>query len=338
MPALFLAVLLALRASDVSGVVESKTAAGRFSGVVVVAQENRIVYAHAFGLADRERKRPNRLDTQFDVASLGKMFTGVAVAQLVERGLLSFDAPVGTYLPQFPNARIAREVTIHHLLTHTSGVPDLPDAMFNAPPAQLSGYLPFFAEAKLEFEPGSQRSYSNSGFILLGLIIEQVTGTSYEAYVREHVFKPAGMKSATYSRGPKAAIGYTPDAKGTWIPNTGLIAPRGGPHGGALMSAGDLVKFFYALRHVKLVRPETATLITTPRLGAVAAYGFGEVPFDTDRLVGHSGGNTGISADAYTYWSSGYTIVVLSNFEPPASHEVAGALRKLIEPRFRTPR
>lgn len=234
------------------------------------------------------------------------MFTSVAIAQLFERGVVSFDEPIGRYLPDFSNREIASKVTIHHLLTHTSAIPDLPDDLFNNPPAELRGYLPFFERAALEFAPGAQRAYSNSGFVLLGIILEQVAKTSYERYVAENVFARAGMST---------------------VP--------GLPHGGARATAADLMKFFAALRNGKLVKPETATLITTPRNGASSPYGFGTLDFDTDRLVGHSGGSFGISAEAYTYWNSGYTIVVLSDRAPPASHDVAKGLRNLIEPRFR---
>lgn len=268
------------------------------------------------------------------------MFTSVAIAQLVERGDLSFDVPIGRYLRDFPNAGIASKVTIDHLLTHRSGIPDLPDNLFNAPPARLQGYLPFFAETVLESAPGATRAYSNAGFILLGLIIEEVTQTSYEDYVRRNVFASANMSNVGFGAADRqrwdVAIGYSRGAGGEWVSNTAVVAAHAGPHGGAVLTAIDLVRFFDALRKGRLVRPETADLITTRRDGASAPYGFGELLFDTDRLVGHSGGNAGVSADAYTYWKSGYTIVVLSNLAPPASHDVAGGIRKLIEPRFRS--
>lgn len=313
--------------------VESRAAEGTFSGAVSVASDGGTLFEGAYGLADRSANRPNLLSTCFDIASLGKMFTGVAVAQLAERRRLEFDQPVGRYLPPpLADTETGRKVTIHQLLTHTSGVPDLPDDLFNAPPARLSGYTSFFQTRKLEFEPGSQRAYSNAGYVLLGIVIEHLSGQDYEEYVREHVFRPAGM-SVGFRREDcpsGAAVGYSKEGQ----PNTSTIASQGGPHGGALTTARDLVKFFRALRTGRLLKPEMALRITTPQGGAASAYGFGVLSFDTDRLVGHSGGNAGVSADAYTYWNSGYTIVVLSNLEPPASHEVAGAIRKWLEPRF----
>lgn len=306
-----------------------------------MANDDGTLFEGAYGLADRSTNRPNLLSTCFDIASLGKMFTGVAVAQLVERHRLEFDQPVGRYLPPaLADTEIGRKVTIHQLLTHTSGVPDLPDEIFNAPPARLSGYTSFLQTRELEFEPGSKRAYSNAGYILLGIFIEHISGQDYEEYVREHVFRPAGM-SVGFRREDcpsGAAVGYSRKVPGDdWQPNTSTIASAGGPHGGVLTTARDLVKFFRALRSGRLLKSEMASRITTPQGGAVSAYGFGMLSFDTDRLVGHSGGNVGVSADAYTYWSSGYAIVVLSNLEPPASHEVAGVIRKWLEPRFTTP-
>lgn len=326
--------------SDVRNMVESRAAEGTFAGVVLIANDDATLFEGAYGLADRSTNRPNLPSTCFDIGSLGKMFTGVAVAQLVERQRLEFDQPVGRYLPPpLAATEIGRKVTIHQLLTHTSGVPDLPDDIFNAPPARLSGYTSFFQTRKLEFEPGSNRAYSNAGYVLLGIVIEHVSSQEYEEYVREHVFRPAGM-SVGFRRQDcpsGAAVGYSRKGPGdAWQSNTSTIASTGGPHGGALTTARDLVKFFRALRTGRLLKPEMALRITTPQGGAASAYGFGVLSFDTDRLVGHSGGNVGVSADAYTYWSSGYTIVVLSNLEPPSSHEVAGAVRKWLEPRFTT--
>ena len=310
--------------------------AGRFSGVVVLARGDDVLLARAHGLADRATGRANTPATPFNVASLGKMFTGVAVARLVERGVLAYDAPVGRYLDRFPNADIAAKVTVAQLLTHTSGVPDLPDALFAAPPAGLDGYLPFFAQARLDFAPGSQRAYSNAGYVLLGLVLERVTGRPFEDVVRSEVFHPAGMTGGFSTQDmPTAAIGYTrKNDADPWTANTGAIAPRSGPHGGQLVSAPDLVRFFAALRGGQLLREASLREMLADHAGEAGAYTFGTIDFATDRLVGHSGGDAGASADAYTYWNSGYTIVVLSNLDPPASHDVAKALREQLEPRF----
>lgn len=241
-----------------------------FSGEVLLAKNGRAFHHETYG---------NPAKT-YDIASLGKMFTGVAIAQLAQKGLVAFDAPAARYVPGFPH----QDVTLHHLLTHTSGVPDLPEDLFRNPPPRLAGYLPFLAATKLDFTPGEKREYSNAGFVLLGLVIEAVTNTTYDDYIRKNV-----------------------------IAN---IA-GGGPHGGAKTTAKELLRFLENVR--------------TGRLPMKSGYGFGELEVGNDRLVGHSGGDTGVSADAYTYWTSGYTIVVLSNLGPPASHDVARGIRKRLE-------
>ena len=325
-------------AERVDQIARDGAARGEFSGVVLIARDGKRLLEKAYGMADRSARRPNRVDTLFNVASLGKMFTGVAVASLVEAGRMRYEDTVGRHVPDFPNAEIRDRVTVHQLLTHTSGVPDLPDDLFASPPPTLAGYLPFFAAAKLEFEPGAKRAYSNSGFVLLGLMVERVSGGSYRDYVERAVFRRAGMRSVAWGRderGRDAAVGYTRgEAGGEWTPNTAKVAPWAGPHGGALTTAADLSRFLQALRTGRLVGREAARAATTPRNGVASAYGFGVLDFDTDRLVGHSGGDAGASADAYVYWESGYAVVVLSNLGPPASHKVAGAIRQLIEPRF----
>lgn len=242
-----------------------------FSGEVLLAKNGRILHHKSYGTPA----------ATYDIASLGKMFTGVAVAQLEQKGLLAYDAPVARYVPQFPH----ETVTVSHLLTHRSGIPDLPEDLFRNPPPRLAGYLPFLTAAKLEFTPGEKREYSNSGFVLLGLAIEAVTGTTYGEYIRENVI--AGISG-------------------------------GGPHGGARTTARELLRFLDDVR--------------TGKLPMKSGHGFGELAFDNgDRLVGHSGGDTGVSADAYTYLKSGYTIVVLSNRDAPASHDVARGIRKALE-------
>ncbi|HEY0142426.1 MAG TPA: serine hydrolase [Thermoanaerobaculia bacterium] len=312
---------------------------GAFSGSVLVTHgRDGVLFSQGYGLADRSLQRANRTDTCYDIASLGKMFTAVAIAQLAEQNRLRFDVAVGPYLPQtLAGSEIGRKVTIAQILTHTSGIPDLPDALFNAPPETLQGYIPYFSAAKLEFEPGAQRAYSNAGFVLLGMIVESLSGQRYEDYVQRNVFQRAGMQRAGFQRSDcsgETAIGYTRSSAGEWQANSATVAPKGGPHGGAFVAATELVKFFHALRTGKLVGPEMGRVVTTPQPGSASAYGFGVLDFATDRLVGHSGGNEGVSADAYTYWQSGYTIVVLSNLGPPASHDVARAIRRVIEPQF----
>ena len=171
-------------------------ARGRLSGTVLIAKNGRPVFEHAYGAADRSSHTPNRLATRFNLASVGKTFTGVAVAQLVQAGKLRFQDRVGKYVPEL-RKDVGDRVTIAELLDHTSGLGDF----FGDPGYErlrprltsLASYLPLIAEERLQFEPGARFGYSNSGYVLLGLVVERVSGESYYSYVAQHVFRPAGM-------------------------------------------------------------------------------------------------------------------------------------------------
>jgi CubicO group peptidase (beta-lactamase class C family) len=157
---------------------EERAKDDRFSGVVLLAREGKPFFVKAYGLADKARNLPNNPQTKFNLGSMNKMFTAVAIAQLAEQGKLSFDDKVGKFLPDYPNKDVANKVTIHHLLTHTSGLGSYWNAKFDARRAQIktvADYLALFADEPLLFEPGARFEYSNSGFIVLGAIVEKVS-------------------------------------------------------------------------------------------------------------------------------------------------------------------
>ena len=305
--------------------------AGDFSGVVLVGRGNDVVYEAAYGLADRSLGTPNTVDTRFNLASLDKMFTGVAVMQLVERGLLSTDMTVGDVLSDYREHEVAAEVTIHELLTHTSGLGDY----FDSPllPAglpqlvDLESYFRLFAEESLLFPPGTATRYSNSGFVVLGLIVERVTGMSYYDYVRQDVFLPAGMTSTgAYAQNESflpRAIGYTTfdyygEETGVLTDNWALLPMRGSSAGGGYSTAGDLFRFGRALVANTLVSPETVELMLAGKADTVNpatrfAYGFMDRVEAGHRAVGHGGGYVGVTNSFSIYPESGYTIVILSN-------------------------
>ena len=188
----------------------------KFSGVVLIAKDGKPVFEKAYGLANKAKNIPNNTETRFNLGSMNKMFTAVAIAQLAEAGKLSFDDTVGKHLPDYPNKDVANKVTIHQLLTHTSGLGSYWNAKFEAKKATIksvSDYLALFADEPLKLEPGKRFQYSNSGFIVLGAIIEKVSGQSYYDYVREHIYKPAGMKNTDAyemtANTPNLAMGYT---------------------------------------------------------------------------------------------------------------------------------
>src|SRR5262245_14297529 len=168
-----------------------------FSGVVMVAKDDKPIFQRSVGLASKSYNVPNRVDTKFNLGSINKFFTRVAIFQLIEQGKLSLDDAVGKHLPDYPNKEAAEKVTINHLLDMQSGIGDFFGPKFDATPKNriraIKDYLPLFADQPLKFEPGTGRAYSNGGYIVLGAIIEKVAGQSYYDYVRERICKPAVM-------------------------------------------------------------------------------------------------------------------------------------------------
>ena len=219
-----------------------------FSGAVLITKDDRVLFSHAYGLADRNRRIPNTIRTRFRIGSMNKMFTAVAILQLVEAGKVKLTAPLGTYLPDYPNREVATKVTIHQLLTHTGGTGDIFGPDFDAHRNELrtlADYVKLYGKRGPEFEPGSSWAYSNYGFILLGAVIEKVTGHSYYDYVQQHIYAPAGMtRSGSLPEDhavPDRSIGYTkPSGTTGWIANTDTLPYRGTSAGGGYSTVGDL--------------------------------------------------------------------------------------------------
>ena len=316
---------------------EADAATEQFSGAVLVARDGRTVFEGAYGRADRERGVPNTPVTQFRVGSMNKMITAVATLQLVQAGVLRLDAPLGTYLPDYPNAEVASTVTLHHLLTHTGGTGDIFGPEFTAHRADLrtvDDYLRLYGSRGLRFAPGAQWEYSNYGFILLGAVIERVTGTSYPDHVAAHVLAPAGM-IATGSEPedalvPARAIGYTRQlVPGSLVSNANTLPYRGSPAGGGYSTVEDLARFAMALREHRLLDAAHTELLLRGKVdtgyqGVQYAYGFFDRVVNGRRLVGHSGGALGMSGDLAFEPGGGYVVVALSNFDPPAATELTG--------------
>jgi CubicO group peptidase (beta-lactamase class C family) len=319
----------------------------KFSGVVLIAKDGKPVFEKAYGLANKSKNIPINKETKFNLGSMNKMFTSVAIAQLVEAGKLSFDDTVGKHLANYPNKDVAQKVTIHHLLTHTSGLGSYWNAKFDAKKASIktvSDYLSLFADEPLLFEPGKRFEYSNSGFIVLGAIIEKVSGQSYYDYVREHIYKPAGMKNTdAYEMAQETAnlaMGYTSEgasgaakgaADGARRENTSSRPNRGGPAGGGYSTVEDLLRFHIALRDHKLLNQKYTDLITTGKVSMGAGkygYGFGERVINGKRVFGHNGGAPGIASDLSMFPELGYTSVVMTNYDPPLMMPV---VRKIVE-------
>jgi CubicO group peptidase (beta-lactamase class C family) len=290
-----------------------------FSGVVLVAKDGQVQFEKAYGMASRRYGVPNKPSTRFNVGSITKDFTKVAIGQLAQAGKLKLDAPIATYLPSYPNKDVASKITIQQLVDHRSGLGDIftPKAWERNPLTfrTLQSYIDFFAADPLHFEPGKGQRYSNYGYVVLGAIVEAVSGESYFDYVRTHVFEPAGMHGSGFF-GPQEivrdlAIGHTNRGPGGPLPqpseNTSLRGPI--PAGGSQSTARDLLAFDRALRGGKLLDAERTRWWfrgdpTGPHVGA-----------------GGSPGVNGVIASDGTW-----TVVVLTNIDPPTGEKLGEAL------------
>ncbi len=294
-----------------------------FSGVALIARDGKPLSHKAYGLANREDGLPNELETRFRIGSMNKMFTAVAVAQLVEQGKLSFDDPIGKHLPAgWIAEEIGQQVRVRQLLNHTSGLGDYLEPMLESPLykfVDLESYRELVAGESLLFEPGSRWDYSNTGFLLLGVIVAHVSGVDYYEYVRRNIYGPAGMKDSDHFDHtvptPRLSDGYWMH-EGALRKNTLLLAPRGTSAGGGYSTAGDLLAFDQALRTDKLLTAAMRDRLFTPdpdRNSASYGYGFMINAMAPNREVGHGGTFPGNSAQLAMFLDSGYTVVALCN-------------------------
>jgi CubicO group peptidase (beta-lactamase class C family) len=271
--------------------------AGEFAGAVLVARHGKVLLQDAWGRADRKARTANTPATRFRIGSMNKMFTAVATLQLVEAHKLALDDPIGKHLPNYPNKEVAAKVTVRHLLTHTGGTGDIFGPEFEEHRLQLRehrDYLKLYGRRGLTHEPGSRFEYSNYGFVLLGALIEQVTGGSYDDYVRDHVFRRAGMRSTGSLPEsvvvPDRAVGYLRTSPNSdWVPNTDTLPWRGTAAGGGYSTVGDLLRFAQALDSGTLISEATLAEATRPHK---QQYGYGFDVRGQGRLgsYGHGGG------------------------------------------------
>jgi D-alanyl-D-alanine carboxypeptidase len=326
--------------AGLDALLREKAAEDRFSGAALLANDGQVLFSGAYGQADRERGIANTLETRFRIGSMNKMFTAVATLQLVEQGKLALDDPVGKHLRSYPNADMATKVTVRHLLAHTGGTGDIfgPEYERNRLSLREHGdYVQLYGTRPPRFEPGSRFEYSNYGFVLLGAIVEAVSGEAYYDYVRENVFGPAGMTSTDSlpesEDVPNRSIGYMRPYFGSgWRqPNTDLLPWRGTAAGGGYSTVGDLVRFADALTSHELLSADSTQLLVTGKVnlfpGFKYAFGFEDRrDNDGNGSVGHGGGFPGMNGDLRIYPKSGYVVAVLANVDPPAAHRITDYL------------
>jgi CubicO group peptidase (beta-lactamase class C family) len=324
--------LAALRAE-----LDKATAADQFSGAVAIAKAGKVIFREARGMADRDAKVPNTVDTRFRIGAMNKMFTATAVLQLVQAGKLALDQPIGKVLIDYPNRTLASKVTPHHLLTHTGGTGDMFGPEFDAHRLELrtlADYVKLYGKRDVEYEPGARWVYSNYGFLLLGVIIERVTHQTYYDHLAATIFKPAGMKGTsspfegTVTKG--RVVAYTRDQPGApWTSAAATLPVRGTSAGGGDSTVLDLIQFANALASHTLLDAKHVELLTTGKVDMPRgkyAYGFSDVTENGVRCVGHSGGEAGMSGDL-VICDSGYTVAVLSNLDPPAAGRISMFIR-----------
>jgi CubicO group peptidase (beta-lactamase class C family)/C-terminal processing protease CtpA/Prc len=326
---------------ELEAFLDKQAAEDKLSGAVLLAKDGKPILKKTYGLADKSAKAPNKIDTKFNLGSMNKMFTAVAIAQLAEKGKLTFDDKVGKFLPDYPNKDVREKVTIHQLLTHTSGLGSYWNKKFDESKASIktvADYLALFADEPLLFEPGARFEYSNSGFIVLGAIIEKVSGQSYYDYVREHIYQRAGMTNSDayemHARTPNLAMGYAGSGgEAGRKENTGSRPNRGGPAGGGYSTVEDLLKFAVALRENKLLSAQYTELVTTGKVKMGSnkyAYGFGDLNVNGKRSFGHNGGAPGIASSLSIFPELGYTVIVMTNYDPPNMMPVVRKLEQMI--------
>lgn len=313
--------------------IQDAVAAEEFSGTVLLAKGGKSFFIKAYGYASMGFEVPNKVDTKFNLGSMNKMFTTIAIGQLAEAGKLFYENPIGLYLGEdWVSIEMGKKVKISHLLTHTAGFGSFFNKIFWNSPRDwfkaVDDYKVLVQGEGLLFDPGTMWSYSNTGFVLLGAIVEKVSGADYFDYVRDHVFKPAGMVNTdSYDMEipvPNLAIGYGKiegkDGKVHWENNLFKHQIKGNPAGGGFSTVEDLLKFDIALRSNTLINGETWKLLTTvqPNTGTGRnKWGYGFIIREDEQLgkvVGHGGGFFGINSVLDMYMDTGYSVVVMSNY------------------------
>lgn len=281
-------------------------AADQFSGVALVAKDGATIFEKAYGLADRAGRIPNQTRTRFNIASINKVFTRMAIDQLVAAGKVAYTDPLGTLIPEYPQA-ISRGATIAQLLDHTAGIADFFGPEFSAAAKDRfrsnADYFRFVSTLPARFAPGARNQYCNGCYIALGAIVERVAGVPYEQYVVEHLFKPAGMASSGFPQvdgvEPNLAVGYTRrGAAATLRRNVYLHGAAGSAAGGSYSTVGDLLAFVNALRDGRLPGGIGMTRV--------------------------AGGAPGTSATLQT--EGMWTVIVLTNLDPPVGERIGSAI------------
>ncbi|WP_105614104.1 serine hydrolase domain-containing protein [Vallitalea okinawensis] len=326
---------------ELVNILDNKYEDESFSGVVVIHQDNKEIFSMAGGYANRSFKVPNQVETRFRIASVGKMFTAVAVLQLIEKGLINLETKVRDYL-QLEDTKISKDVTIRHLLNHSSGIADYCEEadgdeawelLWKERPIYhvrvLKDYLELFKDKSANFPPGEKFKYCNAGYVLLGLVIEKAAQMDYFEYVRKNIFEVLQMKDTDFIHldhvVENVAEGYELMDHG-WERNIYTATPGPGPDGGATSTAKDLLVFIKALQKGQLINEELTNMMLSPQIideegdgfkGYKWRYGFANYILldEEDRVVrgGHTGEEYGVSCRIYYYPEKNIDVAIVGN-------------------------
>lgn len=319
---IFLLLPCSVLAQDLTARIDSVVSAyakmERFNGSVLVAQKNKIIFEKGYGYKDASRRETNTVNTIFQIGSVTKQFTSTVILKLQEQGKLSIKDKLTKYFPDYPNGD---SITIENLLTHTSGIFNYTnDAQFMSAkatsPADMNTMVALFRDKPLNFSPGSKFEYSNSGYSLLGYIIEKASGKTYEQMVREMIFQPLGMKQSgfdfTHLRDQNKATGYFVMRANSQTPATIVDSSVAFSAGSIYSSAADLFTWSKAVNEGKLLKPASWSSAFTPYKNK---YGFGwvmDTVFD-HKQIAHNGGIFGFTSQLVRIPDDGIVIVLLSN-------------------------
>jgi CubicO group peptidase (beta-lactamase class C family) len=316
-----------------------------FGGVIFVAQKGKVLISKGYGLANRELEVPNTPQIKYAIGSMTKAFTAMGIMILQERGQLLVQDPICNYLADCPAAW--KLITLHHLLTHTSGIHNFTD-LFSALKDEVNicreykpeAVITYFKDLPLDFAPGSGWNYSNSGYFLLGVVIEKVSGESYETFIQKNILHPLGMSESGYDRSSvivkNRASGYSIDRPYYDIVNAPCYdVSLKFAHGGLFSTVGDLYKWDQALYTDQLVSQETLNTIFTSTLsipGSDGLYGYGWIISQQSghRFIEHSGNVYGFVSDLVRYPDDRVTIIVLSNTDWEKPDEISRNLAAIV--------
>jgi D-alanyl-D-alanine carboxypeptidase len=296
--------------------------ASAFSGSVLIGEGDAIQFTGAYGLADRDAGRPNTAETRFNLGSINKTFTAIAIAQLIQRGRLTLEDTLAKHIPDYPNREAATQITIQQLLSHRSGIGPFMRGDFGGA-TTVAEMVKVVAAEPLAFAPGAQQQYSNGGYVLLGRIVELLSGETYTGYISDHIYKRAEMISTGFAkagdRDQRLAMGYSPTALGQPVRE-----PRpGNPAGGGYSTVTDLFRFSRALRGGRLLDERMTDFVLTGTFSGASGPRFGfalrEQAAGTRRFVGNGGGAPGVNAEFRFEPAGEFTVVVLANSSPPAA-------------------